>query len=57
MLLTFKRWGLIRDKFSEEEKVALNNALTGSTVCPPGMVVDETMLTPELLAKVKEAVQ
>lgn len=33
-------WNRIRSEFSEQEKSALNEAMTGEIICPPGMMLD-----------------
>jgi hypothetical protein len=51
MILTIAKWATIRDLFSEEEKLALNSVITGETVCPRGIVIDEKKLSLKILAK------
>ena len=51
MIVTLAKWETIRDLFSEDEKLALNSVITGGTICPRGVVVDEKKLSIELLEK------
>jgi hypothetical protein len=52
VIITIAKWATIRDLFSEEEKLALNSAITGETVCPRGIVVDEKRLSLKILGKI-----
>ena len=55
MYITIKRWQEIREGFTEEEKTALNSAVVGQILCPPGAVLEEEKLPAELLAKLEAA--
>ena len=55
MLITMKTWNAIRDGFEQSEKDALNSAITGQTICPQGIVIDERELTPALKLKLTTA--
>lgn len=55
MLLTTATWSKIRDQFTEEEKNQLHDAQCGHTICPPGGVLDEAKLSPELWRKLTDA--
>ncbi len=57
MILTFKRWDQIRDKFTEEEKTAINAAQAGVTICPPGLTLDERTLEDDLRVKLTAALE
>lgn len=41
MLLRMSDWDLVREKFDESEKVILNQAIDGETICPRGVTVNE----------------
>ena len=41
MLIRMDDWERIRGNFSEEEKSILNANITGETICPRGIVIDE----------------
>jgi hypothetical protein len=51
MLITDSTWERIREQFSEDEKKALRCHVTGETICPRGIVVDEDALSAELRDK------
>ena len=55
MLITDVTWNRIREQFSEDEKKALRAHVTGETICPRGIVVEESELSAELAAKLKTA--
>jgi hypothetical protein len=48
-----KVWNAIRDQFVQWEKDQLNAAITGETLCPKGIVIDEKVLPSDLEAKLK----
>lgn len=49
MIVRMDVWDLVRDRFSEAEKAALNAAV----ICPRSAVLDERALAPELAAKLR----
>ena len=51
MLIQMGTWNRIRDQFSQEEKDLLNLAVTGETICPRGLIVDEQSLPADLARK------
>lgn len=55
MLITDQTWQRIRSQFDDTEKAALNNAVAGSCICPRGLVLEDSRMPPELLAKLKAA--
>lgn len=55
MLLRNVHWNSIRDRFSDNEKEIINSAIMGAAICPKGVILDEDILGPELLAKLKSA--
>ncbi len=55
MLITDVTWNRIREQFSEDEKALLRAHITGETICPRGIVVEESELSTELAAKLKTA--
>ncbi len=54
MLIRLSDWERIRHHFSEEEKAALNLAVTSETICPRGLVIDAGELPDRLAAKLAE---
>lgn len=54
MLIQMSWWNKFGGFFTAEEKAALNHAITGETICPMGVIVNEATLDPELVAKVLE---
>jgi hypothetical protein len=57
MLIQDDRWKVVREQFSEEEKIELRQAVTGETICPRGFYIDETKLNPQLNAKVAKVLR
>lgn len=55
MIIQLTAWSLIRDQFTEAEKDALNEAITGQAICPRGPIVAEESLPTELRRKLLEA--
>lgn len=55
MLITDETWNRIREQFDEDEKKALRAHVTGETICPRGIVVEESELPAELAEKLKKA--
>lgn len=55
MLLRMADWDRIREKFSEDEKIKLNAAINGETICPRGCTIDEEKLGEGLSRKIREA--
>jgi hypothetical protein len=53
MLVAIKRWKEISYLFNQNEKNQLNKAITGETICPPGLAIDESKLDKQLLRKLK----
>lgn len=53
MLLTMATWETMRENFSEEEKMQINVAICGETICPRGCILDVEKLGPELAAKIQ----
>jgi hypothetical protein len=51
MILTLEKWETIRHLFDEVEKIALNSVITGETLCPRGVVIDEKRLSLKILGK------
>ena len=51
MFITDKTWDEIRDQFSEQEKSNLRKYVTGESICPKGIIVDEYAMTKELSDK------
>jgi hypothetical protein len=51
MLILNVEWDAIRASFTEEEKVALREAVTGQIVCPASVMIEENRLSPALYAK------
>lgn len=51
MLIQISEWEKIRDQFSQEEKDALNLAVTGESICPRGLNIDTRKLTFAIGAK------
>ena len=40
VLVRERDWVLIKDQFTEEEKVELRHAVTAEVICPPGWTID-----------------
>lgn len=57
MLLRMKTWETIRGQFVQWEKDQINAAISGETVCPKGIVLDEQVLPENLNAKLKFAIE
>lgn len=57
MLLRTTTREKIRMQFTEEEKAALNAAITGEAICPRGCTVDVDKLPGELRGKLTAAVR
>ena len=55
MKISGTHWNSIRDKFTEEEKQELRNATIGKSICPMANIIDDSILSEELLKKLKEA--
>lgn len=55
MLVTMKRWEEIRGLFNEQEKKMLNDAITGETICPRGVVIDTAKVNIRLVERIKGA--
>ena len=56
MLIRDSDWKRIRAAFTEVEKQQLRAALTGETICPRGVTVDEEKV-PALAAKIRKALE
>lgn len=41
MLIRLSDWNAVREQFDEADKIVLNDAITGETICPRGVVIDE----------------
>ena len=54
-ILPQNRWEQLKkhEFFTEDEELAICKAVTGEATSQRGFVIDETQLSPELLAKVK----
>ncbi len=52
MLMPLNRWEEVRQWFDDDERAALNLAVTGEAICPKGLIIDEAKLTPALREKV-----
>lgn len=57
MLITMRRWEAIRHKFVQWEKDQINAAISGETICPKGIVIDEQVLPESINAKLKFALE
>lgn len=55
MLITDTTWNRIREQFNEDEKAHLRAHITGETICPRGIVIEEGRLSAELAEKLKKA--
>lgn len=44
LLVTNSAWALIRELFTEAQKVKMREAMTGEMICPPGIMVDADAL-------------
>lgn len=53
--LTPLQWAQIRDRFTEEEKVTIQGAVSGEAICPPITFLDSDMLGGTLANKLKDA--
>ena len=53
MTITKIRWAEIRGRFTAAEKDALNDAIQAESIRPPGWMVNEDELEPELRAKIE----
>lgn len=53
MRIEIQWWERVRERFSEAERSELHRACTGETVCPPGLILDERELRPELRKKLE----
>lgn len=51
MIIRDKTWDLIKDHFSDEEKIQLRDAVTGRVVCPPSISIDSDNLSDALEGK------
>ncbi len=49
-------WKKIRSFFNEEEKDLLRKSIVGSTICPPGQVIDLNELDEILKEKIRKLV-
>jgi hypothetical protein len=56
MLIRDVTWSLIREAFTEAEKVELRQAVTGEAICPKGVMVAPDLLDRALLLKLMIAV-
>ena len=54
MIIRLSEWDRISHHFSEQEKAALNLAVTGETICPRGLTLDTGKLPDQLAAKLAE---
>jgi len=52
MILRIEWWSTVREQFTDDEKAALNGAVTGQSICPRGPIVDLEKLSTELREKV-----
>jgi hypothetical protein len=57
MLVTMKRWNNIRYLFEQWEKDQLNAAISGETICPKGIVINEQVLPESINSKLKFALE
>lgn len=55
MFVANSTWNRIRAEFSEQEKNELRSAIAGESICPPGLMVDDRRINPELVAKLQDA--
>lgn len=55
MIITDTLWYRVRARFTEEEKAQLRSAAVGQTICPPGVVIDESSVSSELLSRLQDA--
>ena len=53
MILPQRRWEQVLWRYTEEEKLEIQLAVTGHAAMQRGFIVDEKRLSPELLAKLK----
>ena len=51
MLIRLREWAAVRGQFSESEKAALTLAVTGETICPAGVTINQAKLSADLVAK------
>lgn len=56
MLIRNSEWEKIRMQFTDAEKIALREAYCGSSICPPGAIVDRNRMSPELFKKLNQAI-
>ena len=47
MLIRMSDWERVRVEFSQAEKDNLNKAITGETICPRGLMIDESQAPSE----------
>lgn len=57
MFIRTPEWELIRSEYTEEEKQALRCAVSGETICPPGVALDEHRLSADLAQKLNASLQ
>jgi hypothetical protein len=50
-LIKLSDWEVIREQFTQDEKDALNLAVTGDCICPRGVFIDHEKLPKKLVAK------
>ena len=53
MILPQRRWEQVRQYFTDDETLAVHEAVTGEPAIQRGFIVDEKQLAPELRAKLK----
>jgi hypothetical protein len=53
MILPQSRWEQVLKWFSDDEKLAIHEAVTGQPAMQKGVIVDDRQLTAELRAKLK----
>lgn len=51
MLVQLDQWEKVRDRFSEEEKAKLNLAVSGESICPQGLFLDDELISEKLKQK------
>lgn len=56
MLLKLSDWNIVRNNFLDEEKAELNAAITGNTICPEGVTLDETK-APEVCRRLRAIIE
>ena len=57
MLIKSMDWERIRHQFTESDRVLMNAAITGHTVCPRGMTIDTASLPAELAGRLRNALE